>query len=109
MCAQIAGPYVEPPNNVNIELAICKLKNGKATGHDQIPAESIKQGGKELKKVTYELLPKVWEEEIITHEWKYGIIRPIQQTGDVLMSDNNRAVTLLCKLQHIEFWQIQYI
>jgi hypothetical protein len=33
--------YVEPPNNVDIEMAVCKLKNVKATGHDQIPAALI--------------------------------------------------------------------
>ena len=81
MCAQIAEPYVQPPNNVNMEMAICNLKNGKETGHDQIPAESIKQGGKELKKIIYELLPKVWEEEIIPHDRKYGIIRPSLDRG----------------------------
>jgi hypothetical protein len=31
----------------------------------------IKQGGKEIKKVIYELISKMWEEEIIPHEWKY--------------------------------------
>jgi hypothetical protein len=28
----------EPPNDVDIEMAVSKLKNGKATGHDQILA-----------------------------------------------------------------------
>jgi hypothetical protein len=37
-------------------MAKSKLKNGKATGHDQIPAELIKEGGKELEKVIYELI-----------------------------------------------------
>jgi hypothetical protein len=42
------------------------LKNRKETGHDQIPAELIKEGGKELKKVIYEFSSKIWEEEIIS-------------------------------------------
>jgi hypothetical protein len=71
------------------------LKKGKATRHDQIPDESNKQGGKSLKKVIYELIPKIWEEEIIPHEWKYGILCPVHQTEDVMMSDNDRTVTLL--------------
>jgi len=44
MCIQTAEPYVEPPNDVDIEMAISKLKNGKATGNDQNPAELIKGG-----------------------------------------------------------------
>jgi hypothetical protein len=35
------------------------MKNGKATGHGQILAELIKEGGKELKKVIYELIFKI--------------------------------------------------
>jgi len=31
-CIQTAEPYIEPPNDVDIEMAISKLKNGKATG-----------------------------------------------------------------------------
>jgi len=44
-------PYVKPPNGVDIEMAISKLKIGKATGHDLTLAELIKKGGKELQKV----------------------------------------------------------
>ena len=36
-------------------MAISELKNGKATGHYQITAKLIEEGGKELKKVIYEL------------------------------------------------------
>jgi len=57
MCihVQAAEPYVEPPNDVDIEMAVGKLKHGKATGHDPIKARLIKEGGKELKKAIYEL------------------------------------------------------
>jgi len=33
ICVQTAEPYGEPPNDVDIEMEISKLKNGKATGH----------------------------------------------------------------------------
>ena len=45
----------ETPNDVDIEMAVGKLKHGKATGHDPIKARLIKEGGKELKKAIYEL------------------------------------------------------
>jgi len=63
-------------------MAISKLKNEKATGHDQILAELIKKGGKELKKVIYELILQIWEEEIIPKEWKCGISFPVNKKGD---------------------------
>jgi hypothetical protein len=36
-------------------MAVGKLKHGKTTGHDPIPARLIKEGGKELKKAICEL------------------------------------------------------
>jgi hypothetical protein len=74
MCVQTVESYTEPPGDTDIDMSVSKLKNGKAPGHDQIPAELIKEGGTELKKVIYELVLKIWEEEIIPQEWKYGII-----------------------------------
>jgi hypothetical protein len=52
-------PYIEPPGDVDIDMSVSKLKNGKAPGHDQIPAKLIKEGGIELKKVIYELILKI--------------------------------------------------
>jgi hypothetical protein len=57
MCVQTAEPCGEPPNDGDVEIAVSKLKNGKATGHDLIPAELIKEGEKELK-VICELITK---------------------------------------------------
>jgi hypothetical protein len=42
MCTQTAEPYAEPPNVVDMDLAVSKLKTGKATGHYQILGELIK-------------------------------------------------------------------
>jgi len=55
MCIQAAEPHVEPLNDVDIEMALGKLKYGNATGHDPVPARLIKEGGKDLKKAVYEL------------------------------------------------------
>jgi len=51
--------------------------------------------GKELEKVIYELISKVREEEVIPHEWKYGIICPIRKKWDVIMCDYYREITML--------------
>jgi hypothetical protein len=73
MCKQTAEPYAEWQNDVDVVMTIRKLENRKATGHDQFPAELIKKGGTELKKVIYELSHKIVEEEIISHGRKYGM------------------------------------
>jgi len=77
-------------------MAVSKLKNGKASGHDQIQAELIKQGGNELMKVIYELMSEIWEEEVTPREGKYGIMGPVLKKWDATMRNNYRAVTLLC-------------
>jgi len=56
MCIQAAEPYAEPPNDVDIEMAVGKLKSGKAAGNNPIPTRLIKEGGRELKKAIYELV-----------------------------------------------------
>ena len=43
--------FIEPPSSVDLELAINKLKNGKASGFDHLQAEFIKKGSKELKEL----------------------------------------------------------
>jgi hypothetical protein len=42
MCVQTAEPCVEPPNDVEMEMATSQIKNRKATGHDQISTTLIK-------------------------------------------------------------------
>jgi hypothetical protein len=100
---------VEPTNDVDIAMAISKLKNITATGHYQIPTEWIKQGGKVLKNVIYEIISNIWEEDIIPHEWKCDIIYPVHEKGDVMTCDNCRTVTLLYTVQQIKCWKIFYI
>ena len=42
MCIQSVEMYAGPPDDVDMEMAISKLKNGKATGCHQMLAELIK-------------------------------------------------------------------
>jgi hypothetical protein len=76
-----AEPYAEPPNDVHTEMAVSKLKYGKATGHDQILSEMIEEGGKEIKQLIYKLTLKIWEDKIIPQGQKYGVIHPIPKKG----------------------------
>jgi hypothetical protein len=61
MCVQMVEHYIEPPGDIDRNMSVSKLKNGKAPRHYQIPAKLIKEGGKELKKVIYELILKIWK------------------------------------------------
>jgi hypothetical protein len=86
----------EPSSYTEIEIAVDKLKNNKAPSYDQIPAELIKTGGEEIKKVFHKLISRIWEEEVIPQEWKYGVINPVHKKEDTRSCENYRAMTLLC-------------
>jgi hypothetical protein len=53
MYVQTAETYGEPLSDVDIEMPISKLKNRKATGHDQIPAELINPLNTELNPICH--------------------------------------------------------
>lgn len=50
--------------------ALKSLKNGKAAGFDNIPAEAWKEGGWISEEVLYSLLIKIWNDAYIPADWK---------------------------------------
>jgi len=58
-----AVPHVEDVNLEEVKIAIFSLKNWKAPGTDDIPAELIKYGGEELHVIIYRLCQLIWVEE----------------------------------------------
>ena len=57
-----------------IRKAIKELKNGKAEGTDEIPAEALRVDPVMLAEMLYELFEKIWEDEEIPSEWKEGLL-----------------------------------
>jgi hypothetical protein len=83
-------------------MTISRLENIKATGHDQIPAELIKEGGKELKKVIYKLSFKTGKEEIISQlvEIWHNMTNPKERrSGSVQLIQSTYIATY-----NIKFW-----
>jgi hypothetical protein len=59
---------VPPPTYYAVSQEIKKLKTHKAAGLDNIPAELIKQGGRELKRRIHKLIMYIWKEETLPTE-----------------------------------------
>lgn len=57
------------------------LKNGKAAGLDEIPAEAIKADTETSVSIPFNLFKKSWEEESIPEEWKEGMLIKLPQKG----------------------------
>ena len=86
---------LEPPKVEEVRIAMKKLKNNKAPGTDNIPAEMLKQGGNQLEQFLLKIVTSVWEEEKMPQQWKEGIICPLYKKGDQMECGNYRGITLL--------------
>ena len=57
--------------------ALKKMKNGKATGPDLIPAEAWKSLEEEGVEILYKLMERIFEQERIPEEWRESVLIPI--------------------------------
>ena len=80
---------------VEIREALKSLKNGKAAGVDNIPAEALKEGGDVIVESLHQLLNLVWTEEEIPNDWKKGLLVKLPKSGDLSKCDKWRGITLL--------------
>ena len=72
----------EEPLNISSEVpaigeiitAIKSLKNNKAAGPDNIPAEVLKADPLYTATIFEPLIRKIWEEESCPNDWKHGHI-----------------------------------
>ena len=67
----------EPPDILDIDMAIQSLNNNKSPGIDNIPAELYKSGGGLLLNKIHGQIKRIWKEEKMPAEWTTNIIAPI--------------------------------
>ncbi|KAL0188422.1 hypothetical protein M9458_015521, partial [Cirrhinus mrigala] len=82
----------DKPSKAEIKKAIMLLKNGKAVGPDDIPAEAIKA---DIGTAVSSLFSKIWEEERVPAEWKEGILIKLPKKGDLSSCNNYRGIMML--------------
>lgn len=78
-----------------IMKAISTLKNGKATGPDEITAEAIKANIETSVSILYKLIKKILEEESFPEEWKHGILMRLTKKGDLSEYSKYQGILLL--------------
>jgi hypothetical protein len=59
------------------------MKNGKAAGADNIPAEVLKANPYMLADILLPLFQDIWQKEKFLKEWKEGIIIKVPKKGDL--------------------------
>ncbi|CAH8665722.1 unnamed protein product, partial [Schistosoma curassoni] len=86
---------VNPPTTEEIRMAVRQIKNGKAAGPDNIPAEALKSDIEVTTSMLYLLFRKICEEEQVPMDWKEGHFVKIPKKGDLNKCENYRGITLL--------------
>ena len=93
----ITPTSTEDPQNFlyfEVEEAILTLKRNKSPGSDEITAEIIQAGRKQLVRQIYLLCNKAWNEGTILEEWSKSILVPIPKKGDLNQCANYRTIFL---------------
>lgn len=70
-----------------------KLKNHKAPGMDEIPAEFLKYGGEALHRRLHQLIMRIWLEVKISVRWKENKKAHQQKIGKKEMRELQRNFT----------------
>ena len=71
------------------------LKNRKAAGPDNIPAEALKTDTDTTAEALHPFFLKIWEEEEVPADWKEGYLIKLTKQGDLSNCANYRGITLL--------------
>ena len=85
----------DKPSKAEIKKAIKTLRNGKAAGPDEIPAEAIKADLETATSMLYSLFSKIWDKEEIPAQWKEGTIIKLPKKGNLSDCSNYRGIMLL--------------
>ncbi|VDO72543.1 unnamed protein product [Schistosoma margrebowiei] len=76
-------------------MAVRQIRNEKAAGPDNIPAEALKSDIEATTSMLYLLFKKIWEEEQVTMDWKEGHSIKTPKKGDPSRCENYRGITLM--------------
>ena len=78
-----------------LEMAIDKMKGGRAPGVDEVSVEMVKAAGEVGKQWLYRVMRVIWKEKKTPEDWKKGLIVPIFKKGSRKECRNYRGVTLI--------------
>ncbi|XP_064095183.1 uncharacterized protein LOC135207384 [Macrobrachium nipponense] len=91
----ILGEDDEEPTTEQILEIINHLKNNNSAGLDEISAELLKYGGRQLQEAMAKIVIGTWRREEMPEEWEEGLFVPIHKKGDRTECGNYRGICLL--------------
>ena len=81
------------PLSSEVKLAVKQLKNGKATGCDDISADMIKASGDLGISLLHKLIVKIWQIGEWSEDWRRVVLIPIPKKGDLQQCSNCRTIS----------------
>lgn len=90
-----------PPSVAEITAAIKTLKNNKAAGADNVPAELLKVNATWMANELYHCIKEAWNNNKIPTKWKEGLIIKLPKKGNLTECNNWRGITLLNTINKI--------
>ncbi|XP_064109581.1 uncharacterized protein LOC135217543 [Macrobrachium nipponense] len=91
----ILGEDGEESTTEEILEIINHLKTNNSAGLDEISAELLKYGGRQLQEAMAKIVIEFWRREEIPEEWEEGLFVPIHKKGDRTECGNYRGICLL--------------
>jgi hypothetical protein len=92
---------IRTPLKREVIYEIKSMKNGKAAGLDNIPAERLKFDSSKAANMLLPLFQEIWQKERFPKEWKEGIVIKIPKKGDLSLCNNWQGITLLVIISNI--------
>ena len=83
------------PTEEEVRRASHTLKNGKAAGPDDIPAEALKAAPYTSAAMVWKIIERIWKERKVPQDWKEGFLVKLPKKGDQSECENHRGVMLL--------------
>ena len=79
-----------------VEEAVKFLKKGKAAGIDNIPAELVHAGSKDMIDTLHVICQKVWETGQWPTQWTQSLMITVPKKGNLQQCNNYRTISLIC-------------
>ena len=91
---EVSPQFEQDPITIEeLDSAVKALRTGRATGLDQVTAESLKLP--ELREELLEVLNAVYASGRVSEEWHLSALIPIPKKGDLSMRTNYRDIALM--------------
>jgi len=88
-------PKLEKSQQEEINNIINNIKNNKDPRENNIVAELLKKGGKEIRKKIKDIIVNLWDTYIFPEDWNTAVIYPILIKGDSTKTKNYSGISLL--------------